>query len=107
MGASSARVTAGPTLLAPRSPRESGREDSNLRPPAPKAGALPGCATPRNSAGDMMAAAQPRLRVPIRAPQIHCRRTGRKLQRAVASQAFEQWPEAGQGAAAMGELVLF
>jgi hypothetical protein len=27
--------------------RESGREDSNLRPPAPKAGALPGCATPR------------------------------------------------------------
>ncbi len=27
--------------------RRSGREDSNLRPPAPKAGALPGCATPR------------------------------------------------------------
>ena len=27
----------------------SGREDSNLRPPAPKAGALPGCATPRLS----------------------------------------------------------
>ncbi len=25
----------------------SGREDSNLRLPAPKAGALPGCATPR------------------------------------------------------------
>ena len=25
----------------------SGREDSNLRPPAPEAGALPGCATPR------------------------------------------------------------
>ncbi len=25
----------------------SGREDSNLRPPAPKAGALPDCATPR------------------------------------------------------------
>ena len=25
----------------------SGREDSNLRPPAPKAGALPSCATPR------------------------------------------------------------
>ena len=25
----------------------SGREDSNLRHPAPKAGALPGCATPR------------------------------------------------------------
>src|ERR687884_76846 len=27
----------------------SGREDSNLRPPAPKAGALPGCATPRTA----------------------------------------------------------
>src|SRR3990172_510218 len=28
----------------------SGLEDLNLRPPAPKAGALPGCATPRSSA---------------------------------------------------------
>ena len=27
----------------------SGRGDSNARPPAPKAGALPGCATPRHS----------------------------------------------------------
>jgi hypothetical protein len=27
----------------------SGRPDSNRRPPAPKAGALPGCATPRQS----------------------------------------------------------
>ena len=27
----------------------SGREDLNLRPPAPKAGALPDCATPRRS----------------------------------------------------------
>ncbi len=27
----------------------SGREDSNLRPPAPEAGALPDCATPRNT----------------------------------------------------------
>jgi hypothetical protein len=27
----------------------SGREDLNLRPPAPKAGALPGCATPRQN----------------------------------------------------------
>src|SRR5271154_3098975 len=27
---------------------ESGRGDSNPRPPAPKAGALPGCATPRH-----------------------------------------------------------
>lgn len=30
--------------------RWSGRPDSNRRPPAPKAGALPGCATPRSSA---------------------------------------------------------
>src|SRR5438270_11744914 len=30
--------------------KKSGREDSNLRPPAPKAGALPGCATPRKIA---------------------------------------------------------
>ena len=28
----------------------SGRQDSNLRPPVPKTGALPGCATPRLSA---------------------------------------------------------
>ncbi len=28
----------------------SGREDLNLRPPAPKAGALPDCATPRRYA---------------------------------------------------------
>ena len=28
--------------------RESGRADLNGRPPAPKAGALPGCATPRS-----------------------------------------------------------
>src|SRR5688500_895481 len=27
----------------------SGREDLNLRPPAPEAGALPGCATPRRA----------------------------------------------------------
>ena len=27
----------------------SGRQDSNLRPPVPKTGALPGCATPRSS----------------------------------------------------------
>ena len=29
------------------SARKSGRQDSNLRPPGPKPGALPGCATPR------------------------------------------------------------
>lgn len=30
-------------------PVKSGRQDSNLRPPAPKAGAIPGYATPRKS----------------------------------------------------------
>ena len=40
-----------PELLAPG--RWSGRDDLNVRPPAPKAGALPGCATPRH----LMAAA--------------------------------------------------
>jgi len=29
----------------------SGHQDLNLGPPAPKAGALPGCATPRKSGG--------------------------------------------------------
>ena len=31
----------------------SGRQDSNLRPPGPKPGALPGCATPRLLRRDM------------------------------------------------------
>jgi hypothetical protein len=36
------------SILQPdRASRESGRPDLNQRPPAPKAGALPGCATPR------------------------------------------------------------
>ena len=30
----------------------SGRDDLNVRPPAPKAGALPGCATPRQETED-------------------------------------------------------
>ena len=51
------RAQPGPVLRAPgcRLPRpsdstfkESGRRDSDPRPPAPKAGALPGCATPRH-----------------------------------------------------------
>ncbi len=29
----------------------SGHQDLNLGPPAPKAGALPGCATPRKTSG--------------------------------------------------------
>src|SRR5262245_6313602 len=36
----------------------SGRPDSNRRPPAPKAGALPGCATPRQPANYLMMAAE-------------------------------------------------
>src|ERR1700682_6383609 len=32
----------------PEGEKWSGRPDSNRRPPAPKAGALPGCATPRH-----------------------------------------------------------
>ncbi len=35
----------------------SGREDSNLRPPGPKPGALPGCATPRHTRGFLQQAA--------------------------------------------------
>ena len=31
--------------------RKSGRLDSNQRPPAPHAGALPSCATPRSASG--------------------------------------------------------
>src|SRR5215470_10432203 len=38
-------------VSGPDSSKWSGREDLNLRPPAPKAGALPGCATPRHSPG--------------------------------------------------------
>jgi hypothetical protein len=48
-----AKVGAPPSckLVAP-SRKWSGRLDSNQRPPAPKAGALPGCATPRPEEGD-------------------------------------------------------
>ena len=34
-------------LQLPTEITKSGRQDSNLRPPVPKTGALPGCATPR------------------------------------------------------------
>jgi hypothetical protein len=37
-----------PLLCPPELLAQSGRADLNGRPPAPKAGALPGCATPRN-----------------------------------------------------------
>ena len=36
-----------PIFSSTKTKKWSGREDLNLRPPAPKAGALPGCATPR------------------------------------------------------------
>jgi hypothetical protein len=43
--------------------RESGRADLNGRPPAPKAGALPGCATPRTISNNIRRfASQPRIR---------------------------------------------
>jgi hypothetical protein len=43
--------------------RESGRADLNGRPPAPKAGALPGCATPRTiSINTRQSPPQPRMR---------------------------------------------
>src|SRR5262249_20913412 len=52
-------------------PVPSGREDLNLRPPAPKAGALPGCATPRigSDARD------------LRVASPACQTTGAKLAR--------------------------
>src|SRR5256885_16993341 len=96
MGASSARVTAGPTLLAPRSPRESGREDSNLRPPAPKAGALPGCATPRAKRG---------RDVPQSSPDVQGR--GSALAGiAAASERLEIGAQRLEGAPAVAEAVL-
>ena len=43
-------------------PYQSGREDLNLRPPAPKAGALPCCATPRTISNNTRRfAPQPRI----------------------------------------------
>ena len=48
---------------------KSGREDLNLRPPAPKAGALPGCATPRIGRGQNTTAPKSsRWRRPPRRP---------------------------------------
>src|SRR5438128_11113916 len=41
----------------------SGREDLNLRPPAPKAGALPGCATPRQKRTGVFILAKKRLAI--------------------------------------------
>src|SRR5579864_8233408 len=59
----------------------SGREDLNLRPPAPKAGALPGCATPRqdevNSSDYKLPA--PRKMRPLRPCRIIPAHAGRSL----------------------------
>ncbi len=46
----------------------SGREDLNLRPPAPKAGALPGCATPRHGLIIAIRAVFLRGGIPARSP---------------------------------------
>jgi hypothetical protein len=40
----------------------SGREDLNLRHPAPKAGALPGCATPRIDENPKMPLSEPQTK---------------------------------------------
>ena len=53
----------------------SGREDLNLRPPAPKAGALPGCATPRHQVAvraDLQRATAKWRRVSIRTGHSRC-----------------------------------
>jgi hypothetical protein len=38
-----------PKTIKPKGSNWSGRQDLNLRPPAPHAGALPSCATPRQT----------------------------------------------------------
>jgi hypothetical protein len=51
--------------------RESGRADLNGRPPAPKAGALPGCATPRTiSINTRQSPSQPRARCRAAATRV-------------------------------------
>src|ERR1700686_1468092 len=75
----------------------SGREDSNLRPPAPKAGALPGCATPRQS---------PRA-VPKMPGQRKAFVASGRGQIAVAEQAAQDRREAFERAAAVAQPVLF
>jgi hypothetical protein len=62
----------------------SGREDLNLRPPAPKAGALPGCATPRRLVRSDVSKTDPsERRVSIWFAPRGCQR-GRHLERPAA-----------------------
>src|SRR4051812_5219602 len=92
LGAPSATATA---VRATRRFRQggSGREDSNLRPPAPKAGALPGCATPRaKRRRGVLNSRDPRKRGTARSPPAHRR--------------FEHRTERDDGAPAMAEAVL-
>ncbi len=53
----------------------SGREDSNFRPPAPHAGALPGCATPRPNR-ELYASIGHPSRLAVRLMGHHCSRGG-------------------------------
>ena len=69
--------------LKAKSKKWSGRLDSNQRPPAPKAGALPGCATPRPEVRRFLRIRHPCGHHPYRAQLPHVAR-GDLLQRAVA-----------------------
>ncbi len=58
---------------------ESGRGDLNPRPPAPKAGALPGCATPRIFSGlTWTSPLRPELLPPVHSTRAHIIRAGGK-----------------------------
>ena len=50
----------------PKRRGQSGWQDSNLRPPAPKAGAIPGYATPRNKLGAVREGFEPSVQFPVR-----------------------------------------
>src|SRR3954466_6827598 len=95
LGAPSATVTGLAPRIATRRFRQggSGREDSNLRPPAPKAGALPGCATPRaKRRRGVLNSRDPRKRGTARSRPAHRR--------------FEHRTERDDRAPAMAEAVL-
>ncbi len=53
--------SATPRCITPRRSSQSGRPDSNRRPPAPKAGAIPGYATPREESKNIQRAPQNQL----------------------------------------------
>src|SRR6266404_7103267 len=81
--------------------RKSGREDSNLRPPAPKAGALPGCATPREaSAGSTRSCRPAQLRVSggpatlvhVNVPSSQLETLDARLQALASAASLVRWP---------------